>query len=38
MLPSEVKFSVDGEFLTVISFDGSVKLIQMPPVFDPMGF
>jgi len=38
MLPSEVKMSVDGEFLTVTSFDGSVKLIQMPPVFDPMNF
>ena len=38
MLPSEVKFSLDGEFMSVISFDGSIKLIKMPPVFDPMGF
>lgn len=38
MLPSEVKLSVDGEFLTVTSFDGAVKLIQMPPIIDPMSF
>ena len=38
MLPSEVKFSLDAEFMTVISFDGSVKLVKMPPIFDPMSF
>ena len=36
MLPSEVKFSLDAEFLSVICFDGSVKVLKMPAIIDPM--
>lgn len=35
-LPAEGNISVDGEFLTVTCFDGSVKVIKMPPVIDPL--
>jgi len=38
MLPCEVKFSLDGEFLTIVSYDGSVKLLKMPPILDPMQY
>ena len=37
-LPCEVKFSLDGEFLAVTSYDGAVKLIKMPPILDPMQY
>lgn len=35
-LPSECKLSLDNEFLSVILFDGSVKMLKMPPIIDPM--
>ena len=36
VLPAEVQLSVDSEFLAVIFFDGSVKVLKMPPILDPM--
>lgn len=35
-LPSETKLSLDCEFLSITSFDGTVKLVKMPPILDPM--
>ena len=35
-LPSESKLSLDCEFLQVTTFDGSVIVIKMPPIIDPM--
>jgi hypothetical protein len=35
-LPAEVQFSADGEFIAVTTFDGEVKVIKMPPIFDPI--
>ena len=34
-LPAEVNFSIDSEFLTIVSFDGRVNLVKMPPIIDP---
>jgi hypothetical protein len=36
MLPSEGKLSQDCEFLQVTNFDGSIVLIKMPPIIDPL--
>lgn len=35
-LPAESKLSLDFEFMSIISFDGTVKLIKMPEIIDPM--
>ena len=35
-LPAEANFSLDGEFLSVTTYDGTVKVIKMPPVIDPI--
>lgn len=35
-LPAEAKLSNDFEFLAVTTYDGSVQLIKMPAVFDPL--
>jgi len=35
-LPCEVKISEDCEFISVTTFDGTVKLIKMPTVPDPI--
>lgn len=35
-LPAETKLSLDGLFLTVISFGGEVKLLKMPPILNPL--
>ena len=36
MLPAEVNLSAEGEFLTVTTFDGTIKVIKMPPIIDPI--
>lgn len=36
MLPSECKISLDCEFLQITNYDGSIALIKMPPIIDPM--
>jgi len=35
-LPSEARFSPDGEFLAVTCYNGAVHLFRMPPIIDPM--
>jgi|TARA_B110000285_G_C15127831_1_gene621446 hypothetical protein len=35
-LPAETKLSLDCEFMSIISFDGAVKVIRMPAIIDPM--
>lgn len=35
-LPAEIKFSMDSEFLAVTFWDGTVKVLKMPAVIDPM--
>jgi len=35
-LPSEVNLSMDCEFLSVTSFDGTIKIIKMPAIIDPV--
>lgn len=35
-LPSETKLSLDCDFLSIISYDGAVKVIKMPAILDPM--
>lgn len=35
-LPASVELSLDGEFLSVTTYDGTVKVIKMPPVIDPI--
>ena len=35
-LPAEVKLSPEFDFMAVTTFDGSVKLVKMPHVFDPL--
>lgn len=35
-LPAEVKLSIDAEFLSVTTYNGTVKIIKMPPVIDPI--
>ena len=36
MLPSECKLSLDCELLQVTNFDGSIVLVKMPPIIDPI--
>lgn len=36
MLPSECKLSLDCEFLQVINFNGTIVLVKMPSIIDPM--
>ena len=36
MLPSECKLSLDCEFLQVTNFDGTIVLMKMPSIIDPM--
>ena len=33
---AETKLSLDCEFMSIISFDGAVKVIRMPAIIDPM--
>lgn len=35
-LPCETKLSIDGHFLSVISFNGDVRLLKMPPIINPL--
>jgi len=35
-LPAETKLSLDCEFMSIISFDGAVKVVKMPEIIDPM--
>ena len=35
-MPSEVNLSMDCEFLSVTSFDGTIKIIKMPAIIDPI--
>ena len=35
-LPASVEVSLDGEFLAVTTYDGTVKIVKMPPVIDPI--
>jgi hypothetical protein len=35
-LPSEANLSMDCEFLSVTSFDGTIKIIKMPAIIDPI--
>ena len=35
-LPASVTLSLDCEFLSVTTFNGTVKIIKMPPVLDPI--
>lgn len=35
-MPAEVQLSPDAEFMAITTFDGEVKVIKMPPVFDPI--
>ena len=35
-LPCEAKLSVDFEFLSVTTYDGTVKVIKMPAILDPI--
>lgn len=35
-LPSEANLSMDCEFLSVSSFDGTIKIIKMPAIIDPI--
>jgi hypothetical protein len=37
-LPAETKLSLDCEFMSIISFDGTVKIVKMPDIIDPMKF
>ena len=36
MLPHSAKISLDGEFLSINSFDGRVRIVKMPPIIDPI--
>lgn len=36
MLPCNVTFSFDGEFLQTTNHDGRVRIFKMPPVLDPL--
>jgi len=36
-LPYEVKLSMDCVFLAVTLCNGEVKLLKMPPIFNPLG-
>jgi hypothetical protein len=36
MLPSECKLSLDCEFMQVTNFDGTIVLVKMAPIIDPM--
>ena len=35
-MPAEVQLSPDGEFMAVTTFDGEVKVLKMPHIFDPL--
>jgi hypothetical protein len=35
-MPAEVSLSPDCEFMSITTFDGEVKVLKMPPVFDPL--
>jgi len=36
MLPQSTKISMDGEFMSIVSFNGRVRIIKMPDVLDPI--
>jgi len=36
MLPHNTKISLDGEFMSVTSFDGRVRVVKMPAIIDPI--
>lgn len=36
LLPASVTLSLDCEFLSVTTYNGTVKIIKMPPVLDPI--
>ena len=35
-LPASVSFSLDSEFLSITTFNGTVKVVKMPMVIDPI--
>ena len=35
-LPMDVKFSLEGNFLSVSTFNGDVKVFKMPTIISPM--
>jgi hypothetical protein len=34
-LPSEVKLSQDALFMTIITYNGEIKVVKMPPIINP---